>query len=209
MKTPVGLAQKVIEAHNLDTLAAYDTGERLRLFYMEAPAEELTGHLQDLASTLDGVFLVKAWKRRRNPKGGRGTVADQPYAWHIQGRKVEQVETVTGTPAAMPQHLLDELTELRVAAAVRERLDALEEDDDDEPQAPDTVGQLFTLLTVLLHPAAAAPAPVAGTERGPASALQGERLEQIVNAVRNLHRQDPETFAQYEAALLSTYGKAG
>jgi hypothetical protein len=174
---------------------------------MEAPAAELVEHLQDLAGTLDGVFLVKAWKRRKNPKGGRGTVADQPYAWHVQGRKVEQAETVTGTVHAMPQHLLDELTELRVQAAVRDRLDAIE-DDDDEPEAPaDGMGQLFTLLQGLLKPAAA---PVAGTpERGHPSALQGERLDAIIGAVRNLHRQDPDTFAQYEAALLANYGKTG
>ena len=68
------------------------------------------------------------------------------------------------------------------------------------------MGQLFTLLQGLLKPTA--PAPVAGTERGHPSALQGDRLDAIVNAVRNLHKQDPDTFAQYEAALLNTYGKA-
>jgi hypothetical protein len=37
--------------------------------------------------------------------------------------------------------------------------------------------------------------------------LQGERLEAIVNAIRNLHSEDPGTFAQYESALLTSYGK--
>jgi hypothetical protein len=96
---------------------------------------------------------------------------------------------------------------------MRDRLDAMdqEEDDEEDTSGPDPMGQLVGLLTNLLLPktGAAPTAPVTGAERGHPSALQGERLDAIVNAIRNLHSDDPGTFAQYESALLNSYGKTG
>jgi hypothetical protein len=210
MKTPPSLAAKVIETHQLNTLAAYDPQERLRLFYVEGTADELQEHLADLVRDLEGTFLVKAWKRG-NPKGGRPVKAEQVYSWILVGRKPDQVEQpVQGT--AIPSTMLDELATLRAEKLMRDRLDAIdqeEEDDEEDTSGPDPMGQLVGLLTNLLLPKAgpAATAPVTGAERGHPSSLQGERLEAIVNAIRNLHSDDPGTFAQYEQALLNSYGK--
>jgi hypothetical protein len=212
MKTPPALAAKVIQAHGLNTLAAYDVAERLRLFYIEAAPDELEGHLSDLVNTLEGTFLVKAWKRGPNPKGGRRKEAEATYSWHIQGRTRGQVEDqpVQGMAPQVPQAFLDELATLRAEKAMREKMEAMEadqEDGDEEEDGQDTMGQLVNLLTGLLMPKAPADA-VAGAERGHPSALQGQRMEQIMAAIKNLHAQDPQTFAQYEAALLQSYGKA-
>jgi hypothetical protein len=94
----------------------------------------------------------------------------------------------------------------------RERLDAMqmddEEEEEDSPQDP-MVGKLVEMLSgFLMRPTAGASAPVTGTERGHPHALQGERLEAIIQAIRNLHSQDPTSFSQYESALISNYGKA-
>lgn len=208
MKTPPSLAAKVIETHQLNTLAAYDPQERLRLFYVEGGPDELVQHLADLVRDIDGAFLVKAWKRGNNPKGGRRPDAEATYSWLLSGRKPDQAEQpVQGAAPAAPQALLDELATLRAEKMLRERMEAEQEEEDDEDQAPDAMGQLVGLLTNLLLPKAATDAPVAGAERGHPSALHGERLERIVTAIRNLHGQDPQTFAQYEQALLQTYGK--
>ena len=212
MKTPAALAAKVIQAHSLNTLAAYDVAERLRLFYIEAGPDDLVEHLNDLVRTLEGTFLVKAWKRGANPKGGRRPDSEATYSWHIQGRTSQAAadQPVQGMAPQVPQALLDELATLRAERAMREKMEAMEaeqEDDDDDAQ-DDSMGQLVKVLTGLLMPKAAGADPVAGAERGHPSALQGQRMERILEAIRNLHAQDPQTFAQYEAALLNSYGKA-
>lgn len=211
MKTPPSLAAKVIETHQLNSLAAYDQQERLRLFFVEGSPDELVQHLADLVRDLDGTFLVKAWRKEGNPKGGRRPHSGQVYSWLLQGRKPEAAEQpVQGTAPGVPQNLLEEIAQLRAEKLMRERMDAMQEEDEDEEEetaGPDPMGQLVGLLTNLLLPKAPADATVAGAERGHPSALQGERLERIVSAIRNLHKEDPGTFAQYETALLQTYGK--
>lgn len=214
MKTPPALAAKVIQAHSLNTLAAYDVAERLRLFYIEASPDDLEGHLADLVNTLEGTFLVKAWKRGPNPKGGRRKEAEATYSWHIQGRTRGQVEDqpVQGMAPQVPQAFLDELATLRAEKAMREKMEAMEADqedgDEEEDDQDDSMGQLVKVLTGLLAPKTAAADPVAGAERGHPSSLHGQRIDRILEAIRNLHAQDPQTFAQYEAALLNSYGKA-
>jgi len=224
MKTPPALAAKVIQAHSLNTLAAYDVAERLRLFYIEASPDDLEGHLADLVNTLEGTFLVKAWKRGPNPKGGRRKEAEATYSWHIQGRPRGQVEDqpVQGMAPQVPQAFLDELATLRAEKAMREKMEAMEADqedgdeeeddqedgDEEEDDQDDSMSQLVKVLTGLLAPKTAAADPVAGAERGHPSSLQGQRIDRILEAIKNLHAQDPQTFAQYEAALLSSYGKA-
>lgn len=214
MKTPPALAAKVIQAHSLNTLAAYDVAERLRLFYIEAGPDDLVEHLNDLVRTLEGTFLVKAWKRGANPKGGRRPDSEATYSWHIQGRTSQAAadQPVQGMAPQVPQALLDELATLRAEKAMREKMEAMEADqedgDEEEDDQDDSMGQLVKVLTGLLAPKTAAADPVAGAERGHPSSLQGQRIDRILEAIRNLHAQDPQTFAQYEAALLSSYGKA-
>lgn len=209
MRTPPALAAKVIQAHDLNTLAAYDTAERLRLFYIEAAPDELEQHLADLVNTLEGIFLVKAWKRGANPKGGRRPQAEAVYSWHIQGKTRDAVADapVQGMVPSVPPALLDELATLRADKAMREKMEEMEADqDDDDDDNQQGMGQLVKLLSGLLMPKA--PEAVAGAERGHPSALQDERMQNILAAIRNLHAQDPQIFAQYEAALLQNYGKA-
>ena len=126
MKTPPALAAKVIETHDLNTLAAYDQQERLRLFYVEGAPDELIQHLGDLVRDLDGTFLVKAWRRGHNPQGGRRPDAGQVYSWLLSGRKPDQAEQpVQGAAPGIPQTMLDELAQLRAEKLMRERLDAI------------------------------------------------------------------------------------
>lgn len=215
MRTPPALIRKVIQSHGLNTLAAYDQAERLRLYYIEAGPDELIEHLDELTKNLDGTFLVKAWRSTKGEKAGRRKAVDATYSWLVagMGRKESVDAPISGsTTDNLPAALLAELAELRADRMARERLDAMEseeeeEEEEDAPQDP-MIGKLVEMLTGILMKPSPAPAPVTGTERGHPHALHGERLDAIIHAIRNLHSQDPSTFSQYEAALISTYGKA-
>ena len=215
MRTPPALIRKVIQSHGLNTLAAYDQAERLRLYYIEAAPDELIEHLDDLTKSLDGTFMVKAWRSTKGEKAGRRRAVDATYSWLVagMGRKESVDAPISGASTdTLPAALIAELADLRADRMARERLDAMQMDDEEEeedvPQDP-MVGKLVEMLSgFLMRPAAGAPAPVTGTERGHPHALQGERLEAIIQAIRNLHSQDPTSFSQYESALISNYGKA-
>lgn len=207
MKTPVPLIEKAIIMHGLNTLAAYDQGERLRLFFAEGTPDELVEHLRDLAHQLEGTFLVKSWKR--TPKqSGRRPEAESTYSWHVQGKKEDA--PVQGIPGGIPEAVINELAELRAERLVRERLEAERQDEDeDEDEVGDpALNRLVDMLQGLLAPKPPVPAaPVQGAERGHPSALTKERLVRVLAAIRNLHAADPATFDQYEAALIAQYGQ--
>lgn len=213
MKTPPGLVAKVITQHGLNTLAAWDQGERLRLFFREGTPDQLVEDLEDLVRQLDGVFLVKAWKRTPKQSGRRPDSA-ATYSWLVQGTQARE-GAIQGIPGSVPDAVVNELAQLRAEALVRERMaqDAQDEDEDeDEEEATDpALAKLVDIIQGLLIPKAPAPGPagepVQGAERGHPSALTKERMARILTAVRNLHTVDPATFAQYEAALLQTYGE--
>lgn len=205
MRTPPALIRKVIETHQLDTLAAYDQAGNLRIFYIEAPPDELTEHVQDLVNSLEGTFQLRAWRRAGRPSG-RKSAAASPYVWNVTGKKPEPTPIQGPAPAEIPQTLIQELADLRAEKLARERLDAMEEDDEEDEDNGingTSVDSLVNLLTGLLMKKPAA--PITGTTSS-GTGLGGERLEAILEAIRNLHQSDPDTFAQYEQALISTYG---
>lgn len=214
MKTPLELVEKVLDMHGLNALAVYDPSERMRLFFAEGAPDELAEHLRAVAQAVTGSMLVKAW-RRTPAKQGRRKTADATYSWIVQGQghAVEPLQGLAVQPA-MDNSLLLELAELRA----KRDLEQAAQDEREDGQA-DMMGKLLETITGLLVPKAAPMAetdvPARGSvsgiptaERGHPSAMTNERMARILAAVKRLHEADPSAFAQYEHALLATYGKA-
>jgi hypothetical protein len=210
MKTPPALIKSIIELHQLDELSAYDQQEKCRIYYVTGSPEELCEHLDTLTRSLQGTFLVKARKAAK----GRGNVAKSvaPYSWLCVGSATREPEPVApisgaiGSPDPLSSDLMNELIELRADRIARDRIAALEDEDDDEPEPALPMNKLAELIgQILVKSIAPAPAPAPSS---PSGGIGADRLAAITTAIQNLHRQDPDSFAQYESALLTHYGNA-
>lgn len=204
MRTPLAIVEKVIRMHGLNTLAVYDTGERLRLFFVEGSSDEICEHLNEIARAVDGTILVKAWKR--TPKqSGRRPEAESTYSWHVAANGRESAEAVgtIGAPAGLSPDLMLELATLRAKEAMKAEPEA-----DYEPEPLDRlVDMLAGMLTKPAAPVERAEPLSSPVELGHSSALSRERMAAILSAIKRLHDSDPDTFRTYEGYLLSNYGK--
>ncbi len=213
MNTPPRLVKRVIEQHALNVISAHDTRDTCKLFYREGTTDEICNDLDDLVKDLTGPFLVKAW--RRVPKqSGRRPDSASTYTWTVVGLGVRNTagNDAPAPVAGVPPDIVNELAELRAERMLRAAQDQDDDQDDDQEDDQDDgpLGRLVDILAKAMDAKAAAPAPaVNGTQRGHPSALTKERMAAVLQAIRNCHEQDPATFDQYEAVLLSTYGKAG
>ena len=210
MRTPPALIKSIIELHGLDELSAYDQQEKCRIYYITGSPEELCEHLDKLTRSLSGTFLVKARKAVK----GRGAPAKSVavYSWLVVGSATREPDPVApisgniGSTESLSSDLMNELIELRAERLAQDRIAALEDDEDDEePALP--MNKLAELIGQILMKSIA-PAPVASVKQTAVGGIAQDRLAAITGAIENLHRQDPESFAQYEAALLTHYGNA-
>lgn len=207
MKTPLVVIEDMLVEHKLNTLAVYDTAEKLRLYFLEGAPDVLVEKLRELSRRLEGAFLVKAWKRTPR-QSGRRPDSEATYTWIVQGRKDDAPIAGVG---GVPENVVNELAQLRAEKMLRDQADAEddgEDDDEGEPAGNDPMGRLVDMLGDLLKPKGAPEArAAANVHRGHPEAMTKERMARILAAVRNCHETDPDTFAQYEGALLSQYGQ--
>ncbi|MCX7901195.1 MAG: hypothetical protein N2483_02675 [Burkholderiaceae bacterium] len=206
MIVPIAMVRRVIEQHQLNTLAVWDTAERLRLFFAEGTTEEILEHLNAVHRDLSGAYLVKAYRRSAG-KAGRPKAEEGTYSWVVRGAggHQEQPERI----GALPESLAMELATLRAKAelAARDEGDEGEEEEEEDEAGSDVLGKLVDLLAGILAPKPAE-STVGGTvQRGHPSALTNDRMARILRAVKAAHAADPDGFASMESMLLQRYGQ--
>ena len=207
MKTPLPVVEDMLVEHKLNTIAVFDTAEKLRLYFKEGEPDVLAESLRSLSTKLEGAFLVKAW--RRTPRqSGRRPEAQATYTWILQGKKDDA--PVQGLSGGIPESIVNELAQLRAEKQLRELLTAEEPEEkkEEEEEGADAMGHLVDMLGDLLKPKAPQPSPTASAHKGHPAAMTKERMARILHAIRRCHEEDPSTFETYESALLSTYGQA-
>jgi hypothetical protein len=85
--TDIDLVERIVIGQEITRMEAREAGsDALKISYLEGKPQEIADHIRELAASVRGLFIVRAWNDDSvGAKGGRPNPKTAPFSWRITG----------------------------------------------------------------------------------------------------------------------------